>query len=60
MLENNLDNEKEKKEEFTNISKNKPLQYPRHLHKSIIKKNQLNLKKKPRLQSFFLKAFPLF
>ena len=34
-------NEKTETEKYANVSKSKPLQFYNHLHKSIIKKNQL-------------------
>ena len=43
MIKDSLNKEKENKEigRFAKISKSKPIQFQRHLHKAIIKKNQL-------------------
>ena len=41
MNKDSLDSEKIQVERFTNVSKSKPIQFQHHLHKAIIKKNQL-------------------
>ena len=41
MTEDSLDSEKKQAEQFTTVSKSKPIQFQHHLHKAIIKKNQL-------------------
>ncbi len=41
MTQDSLDSEKTQAEQFTNVSKSKPIQFQHHLHKAIIKKNQL-------------------
>ena len=41
MNQDSLDSEKTQAEQFTNVSKSKPIQFQHHLHKAIIKKNQL-------------------
>ncbi len=41
MTQDSLDSEKTQAEQFTSVSKSKPIQFQHHLHKAIIKKNQL-------------------
>jgi radical SAM protein with 4Fe4S-binding SPASM domain len=41
MNQDSLDSEKAQIEQFANASKSKPIQFQHHLHKAIIKKNQL-------------------
>ena len=40
MVDDNLNSEKIKTEQFAKISKIKPIQFQRHLYKAVIKKNQ--------------------